>query len=323
MAVRAIIGFDHLPQSDTSWINYATHGITRGADLSAQTTIESGWLVSKATSSGAERITIPLDKYLAAPVAKIWVGVRHRATLNAKGGAGLVYFGNSYVLLDTSVGNTGTTSYIEFSYTIATGVIERWVNGVKIADSAATAGLRSLNFGLEAKGSLNGRYDYRDIYICDDQGLAQGFPIGPLGPQIAIPVTCDSAVGADWVTTPGGTTLVDAISEPGAIPTNKIATSDVNTKGPLTASLKATVPAGVTISAIEMVVGSSSAGASTVNSSTKLKSGSNELAGGLVQGPVGTYNYNGSVGVFHRNPAGTAWDSASLDATDFILTPDA
>lgn len=322
MAVKAIIGFEHLPQGDTSWINYATHGMFRGADLSAQNTIVNGWIVSNATSSGSERLNLPLDAYLAAPVAKIWFGYRCRCILNAKGGAGLVYLNGSYVLLDSLLPVSGNTVYIEMSYEVATGTVERWIDGVKIANSATSTG-RTLTLGLESKGSLNGRYDYRDFYICDDQGAAQGLPIGPLGPQVTSPVTCDSADGADWTTTPGGTALVTAISEPGTIPTAKIATSNTTTRGPLTASLKATLPGGVIVTAIELLVGSSSAGGSAVLSATKLKSGANELAGKAVSGPSGSYNYNGSIGVFHKNPAGATWDNASIDATDFILTPDA
>jgi hypothetical protein len=321
MAIRAVIGFEHLPQGDTSWINYATHGMTRNADLSAQNTIVNGWLVSNATSSGAERVSIPLDKYLVAPVSKIWFGYRCRCTLNARGGAGIVYLGGNYVLLDTLIPVTGNTCYIEMSYDIATGVVERWIDGVKIANAAAGTG-RSMTLGLEAKGSLNGRYDYRDFYICDDQGSAQGLPSSQLGPQTVGPVTFDVATGADWTTTPGGTALLTAISEPGTVPTAKIATSNASTKGDLTASLKATIPAGSTVVAIELTAGASSASGATVNSNTKLKSGSNVIAGSAVNAPSGSYNYNNSLGVFHKNPAGTAWDNASIDATDLILTPD-
>lgn len=322
MAVRAIIGFEHLPQNDTSWINYATHGMTRNSDLALQTTIVNGWLVSNSASSGAERVSIPLDAYLVAPVSKIWFGYRCRIIRNANGGAGLVYLNGSYVLLDQSLPATGNTVYIEMSFDPTTGIVERWINGVKIANSAAGA-TRTMTLGLEAKGSLNGQYDYRDFYICDDQGAAQGLPIGPLGPQAVGPIICDSATGSDWTTTPGGTALVDAISEPGAIPTAKIATSNVSTKGPLTASLSSTLPAGSIVTAIELMTGVSSAGAAAVICTSKIKSGANEVAGRSIQGNVGSYNYNGSAGVFHRNPAGGTWDTASIDATDFILTPDA
>lgn len=321
MAIRAVIGFEHLPQSDVSWINYASHGMTRGADLSAQNTIVNGWLQSNATASGAERVTIPLDAYLVAPVTKIWIGYRCRITLNARGGAGIVYIGGNYVLLDTLIPVTGNTVYIEFSYDCTTGVVERWVNGVALANVSAAAS-RSISFGLEAKGSLNGRYDYRDFYICDDQGAAQGLPVGPLGPQAVVPITIDSASGSDWTTTPGGTALVDAIYEAGSVPTAKIATSDTITKGPLTASLKSTLPAGTIVTALEITLGLSSNGASPVTCSTKIKNGANEVTGRTFNGPTGSYSYANSGGVFHKSPAGTSWDAASIDATDFIVTPD-
>lgn len=321
MAIRAVIGFEHLPQNDVSWINYASHGMTRNADLSAQNTLVNGWIVSNATASGAERVTIPLDQYLVAPVSKIWIGYRCRIVLNARGGAGIVYFGGNYVLLDTVIPVSGNTVYLEFSYDVNTGVVERWVNGVKIANASAAAG-RSISLGLEAKGSLNGRYDYRDFYICDDQGAAQDLPIGPLGPQQVAPITIDAASGPDWTTTPGGTALVDAIYETGSVPTAKIATSNTTTKGPLTASLKSTLPVGTIVTALEITAGLGSAGAGSVTCSAKIKSGANEVAGRTFTGPTGSYSYSASGGVFHKNPAGTSWDAASIDATDFILTPD-
>lgn len=319
MAVRAIIAFDHLPQNDTSWINYASHGMTRGADLSAQNTIVNGWLVSNATASGAERVSIPLDPYLVSPVGKIWIGIRCRSTLNARGGAGIIYFGGSYVLLDTLIGVTGTTSYLEFSLDPTTGVVERWVNGVKQANASTSAG-RSMLLGLESKGSLNGRYDWRDIYICDDQGAAQGFPIGPLGPQVTYPITLDSASALDWTTTPSSSTLLNALSEPGAIPTANVANSASN--APLTASLKSSMPAGVIVNAIELVMGARSAGASTAKASAKLSSGGVDLTGLTPVCPITNYNYNLGLGVFHRAPGGAYWNNANIDATDLILTPD-
>jgi len=322
MAIRAVIGFEHLPQNDVNWIDYATHDITRNADLSLQNTIVNGWLVSNSQSAGAERVNIPLDKYLQAPVGKIWIGYRCRIVLNPKGGAGIVYFGGSYVLLDQALPDTGNTVYIEFSYDVSTGVVERWINGVKIANAGTSTG-RSMTLGLEAKGSLNGRYDYRDFYICDDQGAAQGLPIGPLGSQAVIPISIDSATGSDWTTTPGGTALATAIYEAGTVPTAKIATSNTTTKGPLAASLKATIPVGTVVAAIEVVAGLSSNGAGSVTCATKIKNGANEVAGLPMVGPSGAYGYNASAGVFHRNPAGGTWDAASIDATDFILSPDA
>jgi len=302
-----------------NWINYATHDMFRGADLSAQNTIVNGWLVSNATSSGAERTSIPLDKYLVAPVAKIWFGFRCRSILNARGGAGLIYLNGTYVALDSVFGVTGTTSYYEFSYELSSGVVERWVNGVKIANANMGSGLRAITLGLEVKGSLNGRYDYRDFYIADDQ---PGGPVGPLGPQVVYPVTLDSATGSGWTTTPSSATLLEALSEPGTVPTAKIATSDTS-KGPITASLKATVPAGVSIAAIEMVAGARSATTGTTKLGAKLSLGGTDLAGLTPSIAPTNYSYNVGLGIFHKNPQGANWTVADIDATNLVLTPDA
>lgn len=318
MAIRAVIGFDHLPQNDVSWINYASHGMTRGADLAAQNTIVNGWLVSNATASGAERVTIPLDRYLASPVNKIWIGYRCRVVLNARGGAGLVYFNGTYVLLDTLMPLAGNTAYVEFSFDVNSGVVERWINGVKQANSAGPAG-RSMNFGLEIKGSLNGRYDFRDFYICDDQGAAQGLPVGPLGPQVTIPVTLDSAAASGWTTTPSGSTLLNALSEPGVIPTTNIATS-VGT-APLTTSLKLNTAGTPIITAIELMAGARSTTGATVAMAAKISQGGTDVAGLTPVAPITNYSYNLGLGVFHKSPSGAPWSIASVDATDLVLTP--
>jgi len=319
MSIRAVIGFEHLPQNDVNWINYATHDMYRAADLSAQNTIVNGWLVSNATASGAERTTIPLDKYLVAPVAKIWFGFRCRSVLNAKGGAGLIYLNSTYVALDGVFGNTGTTSYYEFSYDLTNGVVERWVNGVKIANSGLGSGLRSMTLGLEVKGSLNGRYDFRDFYICDDQ---PGGPVGPLGPQVVYPVTLDSASCPDVTTTPSSATLLEALNDPGAVPTAKIATTGVS-KAPITASLKTTAPVGVSIAAIELVAGARSNTANSAKLGAKLSLAGTDAAGQTPTVPPTTYSYNVGLGVFNKNPSGAQWTAADIDATSLVLTPDA
>lgn len=323
MAVRAILGFEHLPQGDTSWINYATHGLTRAADQSAQNTIVNGWIVSNSTTAGAERLTLPLTPYMAAPVGKIWFAVRVRVVNNVNGAAGMIFFNAVNLLTVSSIPGVvnGTIAHLEFSYEMSTGIIERWINGVQIANTSTTANLRTATFGLEAKGTTANRLDWRDIFVCDDQGRELGLPIGPLGSQSATPIGIDSADGADWTTTPSGATLLEALGEIAVVPTAKIATSAL-TKGPLVASLKSSIAAGATVTAIELMAGSSSNGGQAATVSTKLTHNGNNQIGQTLQAPLGSYNYNASLGVFHRNPSGGMWDTASVDATTVTLSPD-
>lgn len=326
MAIKAVIGFEHLPQNNANWANWATHGLTRGADSSLVSQIVNGWIVDKDTGGSACRYSIPLAPYLQAPVNKIWFGFKVRVNQNPNPGAGIVYLNSTYLLIISDIPSLvlGTAYHLEFSYDLTTGTVERWVNGVKIANAAGNpgAGLRTLVLGLEGKGSVAAMIDWRDINICDDQGVSLGYPIGPLGPREVVPVTFDSMDGSDWTTTPGGISLLTAVSEPGTDPTAKYATSNINTKGPLTGSMTATIIAGKNVAAIELIATVQSNGTAAVNNATKLKKGTDEVVGNFIQAPSGSWNLNGSLGVFHKAPGGQNWSAATIDATSVVLTPD-
>lgn len=326
MAIKAIIGFEHLPQNDVSWATYATHGLTRGNDSSLQSVIVNGWIVDKVTGGSACRYSIPLAPYMQAPVAKIWFGFKLRINQNPNPGAGIVYLNGTYVLIISEIVGLvlGTSYHMEFSYDLTTGVVERWINGTKIGNASGNpgAGLRNLILGLEGKGSVAAMIDWRDINVVDDQGAAQGYPVGPLGPREVVPVTFSSMDGSDWATTPGGTSLLTAISEAGTDPTAKYATSNINTKGPLTGVMSAAIAGGKNVAAIEMVATVQSAGSVGVNNATKLKKGADEVAGSFINAIPGSWNFNASLGVFHKAPGGQNWSNATIAATSVVLTPD-
>jgi len=325
MAIKAIIGFEHLPQNDVNWGNYATHGLTRGADSSLQSVIVNGWIVDKVTGGTACRYSIPLAPYLAAPVGKIWFSVRMKLNQNPNPGAGIIYLNNTYLLIISHIPSyaIGGIYHLEFGWDLTTNVVERWVNGVKIADwNGPGAGIRNAIFGLEGKGSVAAMIDWRDINICDDQGAAQGLPVGPLGPREVVPITLDSAVGSDWVTTPAAIPLLTAVGEQGVDPGAKYATSDINTKGQLVASMLSNIPAGKGVAAIELIATTQSAGSAAVSTGAKLRKGSDELPANFVSAPPGAWNYNASLGVFHKAPGGVAWTNATIDGTSIVLSPD-
>lgn len=326
MAIKAVIGFEHLPQNNANWANWATHGLTRASDSSLLSQIVGGWIVDKDTGGSACRYTIPLTPYLAAPVNKIWFGFKVRVNQNPNAGAGIVYLNSTYILIISDIPSLvlGTAYHLEFSYDLTTGTVERWVNGTKIANAAGNpgVGIRTMTLGLEGKGSVAAMIDWRDINICDDQGQALGYPIGPLGPREVVPITFDSMDGSDWATTPNATPLLTAISEPGTDPTAKYATSNINSKGALTGSMIASIPAGKNVAAIELIATLQSAGTATVTNAVKLKKATDEVSAGFVQAPVGSWNYNASLGVFHKAPGGQNWSAATIDATSVVLTPD-
>lgn len=325
MAIKAIIGFEHLPQNDVNWANFATHGITRNADSSLQSRIINGWIVDKDVGGTACRYNIPLTPYLQAPVNKIWFSVRMRLNQNPNAGAGIIYLNGTYVLIINQIPNyaIGGVYHLEFSYDITTGVVERWVDGVKLTGAFTPgAGLRTMTWGLEGKGSVAAMIDWRDITITDDQGVELGYPIGPLGPREVVPITFDSAVGSDWVTTPNGTPLLTAINEVSSDPTAKFATSDINTKGPLVASMLANIPAGKVVTAVELSAVVQSNGLTTVTNGVKLRNGADETAIRYLPAPPSAWSYNNSLGVYYKAPNGQNWSNATIDGTSVVLTPD-
>ena len=325
MAIRAIIGFEHLPQNDVNWAKFATHGLTRAADSALKSVITNGWIVDKDAGGSACRYTIPLTPYLVAPVNKVWFSVRIKLNQNPNPAAGIIYLNNTYILTINLIPGyaIGGIYHLEFGWDLTTNVVERWVNGVAIANTSGPgAGARTATWGLEGKGSVAAMIDWRDINICDDQGVTQGLPVGPLGPREVVPITLDSAVGSDWVTTPAAIPLLTAVGEQGGDPGTKYATSDINTKGPLVASMLANIPAGKLVSAVELIATTQSAGTAAVTAGAKLRKGTDEVLANFISAPPLTWNYNASLGVFHKAPGGQAWSNATIDGTSIVLSPD-
>jgi hypothetical protein len=321
MAVRAIIAVNHLPQNDTSWANYATHGLTRGADQSVSNTIVNGWIVSNSTTAGLERITIPLDPYLAAPTAKLWVSVKARVTALVNNQAGIIYFGGTFLIRAAAITNLVLNKEycLEFSYTFATGNVECLCDGVSIGGLNVGAGLRSFSFGLEAKGSVANQIDWSDIIISDDQA-SLGQPTGPYTSWKNYPVTLNAATGTNWTTNPAGGSLVAALSEPGAVPTTKIAVAPSPVM-PLTTRLLSAIPASRAAYAIELNAGLGSTTGAVIAVAGKLNEGGTDLAGTSANAAATGYSYSGSLGVFHKGPLGEKLTKTSIGNIDLVTTP--
>jgi hypothetical protein len=310
-----MIGFDHYTQAVTTWINNADHGLVHTSGTNALMIVSNGRVGALNTTAVAqERLSVPLASYSALPVGKLWFGVRLILTAWTRQIAciyvqGLAVFNTSDILA-TMV--PGTTAYLEFSWDLATGNIDRRVNGVAIS-SVSAAGSRSGVVWLEGKGGGANAFYWRDIYINDDQGGTGGF----LGAQVVKRIQFDAVSGTGW-TTSNTNPLIGSLD---LLDTTK-GISGVS-KDPLIASLRPDLPAGITASAIELTVAAASTIANTVACAVKLKNGSDELLGANVSGAASNViTYNNPVGVFATAPGGQPWTNAVLDVTDVILTPD-
>lgn len=343
MAVKAVIGFEHLPYGSAGWAVYSDHGITTPSGTTCPD--GTGGIISNGTPAYTyESVNVPLAKYLTLPANKVWFGIRitmlKATTVNNYHPVRIAPTGDAAIGQGTGIGTLfellGVTSgtniplnkalYFEFSVTVGSQAIERRVNGVPLPNiSVAAAVTRLALVSLEGSGTTaapTNRTQWRDIYINDDQGDVTGF----LGPQIVSRLGLDAS-GAGWVTSPAGSTLTQAIAHPsgtsGVGPAALVAVSPAD-KTPLTVALISNLPVGAVANAIEVTFGSSSTSAGVSNTATSIKKGSDVSQGAVVQAPSsGTYLYNGLAGVFAKAPDGSAWNPAAINASSLILTPDA
>lgn len=329
MAVKAIIGLDHLSQNDPNWASYVGQGLGRGGNMSAanSSVVTNGWLCARNAVSGQDYAILSLARYLVAPVQKIWFGCRVRLTAWVNQGS-LVARWNSAtnILFDTELnaagGKVGGVLFLEFSYNVATGIMERRINGVPLTNMNLTSGQRDCTIELWHKASTTNMLDYRDFNVVDDQGSAEGHPTGFLGPVVAYPATLAVSEAVDWTTFPAGGSVAQAIYQPGSIPTDLVALSPL-ARNPLKAAITSTVPEGVEIFGIELGLGgrSDSAGATIISS--KVAVGANEIPGANVSLPPSAYNYDKTIGVLQRAPNGEKWTKTSITGAVLTLQPEA
>lgn len=329
MSVRAIMGVNHLPQNDPNWTAYATHGLTRGGNLSLanQSIIRDGWVCSRNTVSGQEYHQIPLDRYMASPSAKITVGVRVRLTSWANGGSLVLQMSGTVVLQLLTDGMIplpappGTVLFFEFSYSQA-GVVERRLNGVPMSNLSTNSGQRNLVLQLWNKASTTNMVDFKDLYVVDDIVVNEGDPVGFLGPVVVTPTALSLVEAVDYTTFPAGGDVGTAVYSPGSIPTDLVAVSP-STRNPLKLALSTTVPVGVEVYGVEFGAGLRSDVASPTTLSNKLTVNGADVPGANLIAPTALYNYDKSAGFMSRAPGGVKWTSELINGAVFTLQPEA
>lgn len=323
MSIRAIIGMDHLP-ADSNWPNYISHGVTRGGSMTGVNLSQNigGWICSRGDVTGQDVVLLPLARYMAAPVAKITFGFRLRMTRQTNTSSALVAFNGVILMSGSDIPNnvTGMTCMVELNYTIATGVVERRVNGVNIANTSYSSGQRSIDVSIYLKANTANYTDIRDIYVSDDQNAAQGHPVNFLGSVIAAPLSITAVQATNYTTLPAGQSLLDAIYQPGSVPADLVAVSDAQAN-PLKATVGHSLPQGPSVLGVEFITGLKSEMAGVVNVSTKLTVGSDDLAMATLSAPIGSYNYDRSMGALNRAPDGGAWTRDKVLGAVVTLQP--
>lgn len=329
MTVRAIMGVNHLPQNDPNWIGYATHGLTRGGNMSTAnvSTIKDGWVCTRNAASGQEYHQIPLDRYMSAPSSKITVGVRIRLTAWANAGSLVAQMSGSVVLQLLTDGMIplpappGTVLFFEFSYN-QSGVVERRLNGVPMSNLSTNSGQRNLVLQLWNKASTTNMLDFKDLYVVDDIVVNEGDPVGFLGPVVITPTALSLVEAVDYTTFPPGGDVGTAVYSPGSIPTDLVAVSP-STRNPLKLMLSSAVPEGVEVYGLELGAGLRSDAASPTTLSNKLTVDGADISGANLIAPITLYSFDKSAGFMSRAPGGVKWTSELINGAVFTLQPEA
>lgn len=183
MAIKALFGFDHYAQNDSTWISKAPALITRAEVGSAtfRDTVVDGWVrtLSTATPDSYNRVQFNLASFFAAPVDTISFGIRMRC--DVPGGRVVM---TPWTAVDLQVGEmpgaaAGKTYYVDFSYTFSTDRYVWKIDGVVVRSGVTGTPIRAITMGIRTTGyQAVERWSFKDVVVSDDQGS----PVGPIGP---------------------------------------------------------------------------------------------------------------------------------------------
>lgn len=340
--LRGIYAFDHLPKTPTPTLNGVMVPFAQYLGAQSPVVNPTGLGVDPDGYIGtyvvaATNVAFDLTGVVPPNPSKVTFGFRVKNLAVNAGSHGLLYItdsptpnSTSYYMFALTAGNApwsqtvGKETYVEVTYDfvaftctiLADGVAQTVAQGNALSaqvKAAFTAGTFAVNFALSNAGG--NRYAIRDFYVLD--AVVGDGMTGPLGSQRMFPITTDSADGAGWTPSAGGTAM-DTLNAP--LPATPYVLSPVD-KTPLVTSLKTTAPPGSRVNGISLVISGTSAGDSPSTSKIEISQGGSNAPVKFV--PVAkTGTYGASLGVYPKAPDGTLWDLAKLDATTLKLTPD-
>lgn len=220
----------------------------------------------------------------------------------------------------------GSSVHCEFTLDINANKVFGLINGNPIADytppampaavkTALLNGTAVITFRLAT--TVGGRYAVKDITWLDD---IEGDGItGPIGAQQLVPVYVDDVTGADnYAKSDSAKTPLQHLNT--ALPTVTTLTSPT-TKDPITVSLKADIPTGARILALDLNYSGRSTGDSRSPVKAEISQGGVTLAAKQTYVAT-TMTYGVPLAVLAKAPDGGLWTAAKIDATSVKLTPD-
>lgn len=337
--LRAIIGFDHIAKNvNDTWIPNCGYGLTKVATSTNRSFIvNANGELAVTTSTGNTpyaQVFLDLTRYFTPPINMFTIGVRIKQIVVGNTGAFMYLsadptFATFMLLLNhqqlPNYASVNGENYLEIQFDLTAGTATYWIDDIYFTSvSITTVALANLRNGIvqlaftQALANNPGSCSIRDIYVTDNIP-GDGY-VGRIGPRKVYPVTLDSASGTGW-TTSDGSGLLAALNVP--IETAGAATMTSGaSKSPLVVGLNpGALPAGSNVEGVFAMV------AGKVDVAVALTGVSVTSGGKTILGQsksIGTtLKYGNPFGVFARQPNGSRWTAATIDAATLSLIPDA
>lgn len=346
MALRNIIGFDHIPVNDSvDWRTYGIPGLDWWSGTRATyraTKDANGYMQVNTWNTNIDTILqITEGNGFPAGTKKIWIGFNYKILVAAPAATLANMMLHMDTLLDPATnparayislmlanelpGYAVNKEYhIDLCLNVESGIIERYVDNVKLSDAVAPAGLVKSNLAarkfilcpfLSDNSQTNSRYGVRDIFVYDELDEGDGV-INRLGKQRVAQIAVDSVEGTDWTTTSAnlkeGLTLPLASALPGC--QGPLVPTDLSIKPALLA-----MAAGETITGVQFTTSMINSTTDSIGVSAKLQTEDGEVAGLTVTPVTNAQQYNRRMGTFGRDGKGRPWTAAHLAASKVVL----
>lgn len=332
MALRALWGFDHLPQgvnvgaaATAFGLAYSGYGITLLQSTSPNVYVNGGYITGGYAGSGSvPLLTIASNSVQSKGTRGSWMGFRATRSAAATGSPGVFIYYNNVGLINVTDASLTTSMgdfWIDLYFDRANTQILVYVNGVlKYTNNSNSNAALVANNNIQI-GKIAG-LDLKDFYFLDD---TQDSTLCARLPAFKNKLLhFGSLVPNDWVSSDGTTPLETVLNAAATTTATLTAPNAVSqsTQNTLQATLSATFGSTDTIMAVDMfLTGARSSATATDNLGVTIAQTGTYVRPTMIFAAQNTFEYSKPMGLFEKTLDGNTWTQANLAATKITFTP--
>jgi hypothetical protein len=328
MALRAILGFDHLPQGRNVGVIGTGYGLAYSG-YGITITTSDGWAY---VDKNAIRLQTTNNIFIAMtlPVAGLSDFVSPRTIMGYRFIFNVQVSGFILTIagVATSIGEMGITAageyYIEVVCDRDAKELSYFVNDVfKLKKSTAVVPIIAGQvIRFETPRTQGYSFLLSDFYFIDD--TQDDTPCTRLGSIKVTPLVLNSASAQDWQSSDGKTALEDL-----SVPYTSVASltaptvTSPTTMTPLSVSFAPLTDTEAIIKGVQVLTDSSRFPTSVAQLDTSVTDGTNTVQTGSVTYPSDAFKYGSQSNLLQKAPNGANWGVANLASAKFVFKPKA